>query len=535
MNDSILKVVDLSVDFDTSDGVVHAIEKINFELNKGETLAIIGESGSGKSVTASVIMGILSCPPGKIKSGSVFLNKQDILLLDEVEKRKLMGDKIAIIFQDSLSHLNPVFNVGSQIAECFQIHKKLSKKEAWTKAISLLDKVKIPNPSKRAKDYPHQFSGGQRQRVMIAMALALDPDIIIADEPTTALDVTIQAEILKLLDELRKEKDLGLILITHDLGVAAETADKVIVLKDGKIVEEGGIMEIFSNPKHEYTKLLMDSLPGKTNLNNRKNEHKVDAASQPIIEAINLSKYYDAVACDRVNFKLFTNEILGVVGESGSGKTTISNLILRLTDPSDGNILFHGKSILKFDKKDLFDFRRKVQVVFQDPYASLNPTMNVFEIISEPLLIHSDFIEKKFFNDKVVELLKSVGLNPDHFNRYPHQFSGGQRQRIAIARALALNPEVIICDEAVSSLDVSIQTQIIELLLELKEKHSLSYLFVAHDLPVIKDLADRVIVMKSGKIVEEGDVKEIFNNPKQIYTKKLLEASPSLEKIYENN
>ncbi len=534
MNNLILKVSDLTVDFDTSDGVVHAIEKINFNLKKGETLAIIGESGSGKSVTASVIMGILSCPPGKIRSGSVFLNNQDILLLDEIEKRKLMGDKIAIIFQDSLSHLNPVFNVGSQIAECFKIHKKLSKKEAWANAISLLDKVKIPNPSKRANDYPHQFSGGQRQRVMIAMALALDPDIIIADEPTTALDVTIQAEILKLLDELQKENDLGLILITHDLGVAAETADKVIVLKDGKIVEEGQLVEIFSNPKHEYTKLLMDSLPGKSNLINRKKDYKEETAL-PIIEAINLTKYYDVAACDSVNFKLFTNEILGVVGESGSGKTTISNLILRLTNPSDGNILFHGRSILEFDKKDLFDFRRKVQVVFQDPYASLNPTMSVYEIISEPLVIHSDFIEKKFFKDKVVELLKSVGLNPDHFNRFPHQFSGGQRQRIAIARALALNPEIIICDEAVSSLDVSIQTQIIQLLLELRKKHSLSYLFVAHDLPVIKDLADRVIVMKSGKIVEEGYVEEIFNNPKEDYTKRLLAASPSLERIYKNN
>ena len=525
LKDTLLKVSNLAVSFDTVDGPIDAVQGINFELKKGQTLAIIGESGSGKSVTASVIMGILSCPPGRIKSGEVFLNNQDILKLSIEERRKLMGNKIAIIFQDTLAHLNPVFNIGSQIAECFQVHKSLNKKESWNKAVALLERVNIPNARTRAKDFPHQFSGGQRQRVMIAMALALEPDIIIADEPTTALDVTIQAKILDLLAELRDERNMGLILITHDLGVAAETADNVVVLKNGKIVESGTLKTVFTTPKHSYTKQLMSSIPGRT-IKSKKN--KLNNNSGPILEVKNLTKHYDTIACDDVNFKLYKNEILGVVGESGSGKTTVSNLILRLTNPSSGNIFYHGKNIFDFDKKELFSFRRRVQVVFQDPFASLNPTMNVYNLISEPWIIHSDFLNKSLYAKRVSELLISVGLDPDDASRYPHQFSGGQRQRIAIARALALNPEIIICDEAVSALDVSIQAQIIKLLSDLRDKFSLSYIFIAHDLPVVRDLVDRVIVMKSGKIVEQGFVEDIFNHPNHPYTQDLLKASPSV-------
>ena len=525
---SLLKVSNLAVSFDTVDGTVDAVKGINFDLNKGQTLAIIGESGSGKSVTASVIMGILSCPPGRIKSGEIFLKNQDILKLSEAKRRQLMGSKIAIIFQDTLSHLNPVFSVGDQISECFEVHKNFSKQESWDRAVKLLDRVKIPNPSKRAKDYPHQFSGGQRQRVMIAMALALEPDIIIADEPTTALDVTIQSKILELLADLRDERNMGLILITHDLGEAAKVADKVIVLKDGKIVEKGSLRDVFINPKDSYTKQLMNSIPGKlTNINTKIKNKKI----KPILEIKKISKSYDTIACDNISFNLYANEILGVVGESGSGKTTISNLILRLIEPSNGNILYHGQNIFDFNKKDLFNFRRKVQVVFQDPYASLNPTMNIYDIISEPWVIHSDFLEKKSYTNRVSELLISVGLHPGDAKKYPHQFSGGQRQRIAIARALALNPEIIICDEAVSSLDVSIQAQIIKLLSDLRNEFSLSYLFIAHDLQVVRDLADRVIVMKSGKIIEQGNVNDVFNNPNDEYTKDLLKASLSIDKL----
>ncbi len=526
-NKSLLKVNNLSVSFDTTEGSFDAVKEVNFDLKKGETLAIIGESGSGKSVTASVIMGILTCPPGRIKSGEILLDDLDILKLSDSDRRKLMGSKVAIIFQDTLSHLNPVFSVGSQIAECFEVHKNLSKTESWKKAVQLLERVSIPNPSRRARDFPHQFSGGQRQRVMIAMALALEPDIIIADEPTTALDVTIQAKILELLGELRDERNMGLILITHDLAIAAEISDKVIVLNEGKIVEKGITKDVFINPNHGYTRQLMDSIPGIIKQKKRISKK----FSNPILEIKNISKFYDTIACDDVSFNLFPNEVLGIVGESGSGKTTISNLILRLASPSNGEILYHGKNILNFNKKDLFNFRRKVQVVFQDPYASLNPTMNIFEIISEPWVIHSDFLHKKLHQSKVSDLLISVGLHPDDAIKFPHQFSGGQRQRIAIARALALNPEIIICDEAVSALDVSIQAQIIKLLLNLRNKFSLSYIFIAHDLPVVKDLADRVVVMKSGKIIEQGLVDDVFNFPKKEYTKDLLKASPSIENL----
>ena len=529
---SLLKVSNLAVSFDTVEGSANVVQGVNFELNKGETLAIIGESGSGKSVTASVIMGILTCPPGRVKAGEVLLDSQDILKLSDIERRKLMGSKIAIIFQDTLSHLNPVFSVGKQISECFEVHKSFSKVKSWQKAVELLDRVKIPNPSKRAFDFPHQFSGGQRQRVMIAMALALEPDIIIADEPTTALDVTIQAKILDLLSELREERNMGLILITHDLGVAAAVADNVIVLKKGKIVERGSLKNVFLNPQHKYTRELMNSIPGKI-LNSKKKVKNKEV--DPILEIQNISKYYDNIACDDVSFNLYPNEILGVVGESGSGKTTISNLILRLIEPSSGKIYYHGKNIFDFNKKELFNFRRKVQVVFQDPFASLNPTMDVYNIISEPWIIHSDFLDKKLYSNRVSQLLKSVGLHPNDAKRYPHQFSGGQRQRIAIARALALNPEIIICDEAVSALDVSIQAQIIKLLSDLRDKFSLSYIFIAHDLPVVRDIADRLIVMKSGSIVEEGNSEDVFSNPKHSYTQDLLKASPIIHKLINHN
>ncbi len=528
-NEPILEVKNLAVSFNTKVGEVQAVKGISFNLLKSQTLAIIGESGSGKSVSASVIMGILSSPPGYIKSGEIFLEGKNILNLNSKDRRKLMGDKIAIIFQDTLSHLNPVFSVGWQIAECFKSHTKISSNEAWYKAIQLMKKVKIPNADNRAKDFPHQFSGGQRQRVMIAMALALEPDILLADEPTTALDVTIQAEILELLKDLRREHNMGLILITHDLGVAAKSADNVIVMKDGEIVESGPLKNVFSKPKSDYTKKLMSSLPGKKKLTS--NISKMNSKTKPILTISNLTKNYnDIAACKDINFKLFPGETLGIVGESGSGKTTISNLILKLIEPTSGEIKFHGENIINLEKENLLAFRRKVQVVFQDPFASLNPKMNICDIVSEPLIIHKKFLKKELnIKKKALELLDNVGISDKFIHRFPHEFSGGQRQRIAIARALALDPEIIICDEAVSALDVSIQAQVIDLLIKLRDEHSLSYLFIAHDLPVVKDLADRVLVMKDGIIVEQGDIEDVFINPKEKYTKQLFDSSPTLD------
>ncbi len=535
----LLDVRDLAVSFHTSGGDVDAVNGISFDLQRGETLAILGESGSGKSVSASVVMGILDSPPGFVRSGEVYLDGINILELPNTRRRNLMGEKIAMIFQDTLAHLNPVFTVGWQIAECFRIHRGLGRREAWTRAVDLLDRVRIPDGARRAKDYPHQFSGGQRQRIMIAMALALEPDILIADEPTTALDVTVQAQILDLLMELRNERGMGLILITHDLGVAAEVADRIVVMNAGEIVEEGPVQKVFADPEHAYTKRLISAIPSLGAAGKDRQDNEPGDDRQPILRVQELTKHYQVQsglfsvwsgevvkACDGVSFDLYAGETVGIVGESGSGKTTVSHLLLRLVEPTSGSATYGGKDIFGLSGDELMHFRRRFQAVFQDPFASLNPTMSVFEIISEPWLIHRDVIAKERHRDRVVELLESVGMAPDHAERHPHEFSGGQRQRIAIARALALQPEIIICDEAVSALDVSIQAQIVSLLGELRDSFGLSYLFIAHDLPVVKELADRVIVMKSGKIVEQGSVDQIFNNPQQNYTIDLLAATP---------
>ena len=533
---SILSVDKLSIKFHTGNEDIVALNNVSFELKPGETLAILGESGSGKSVTASAIMGILDSPPGYITEGVINLNGQNILSISDIERRKLMGQKIAIIFQDTLSHLNPVLSVGNQIAECLKIHTNLSKSECWGRAVELMKRVKIPDHKTRANHFPHQFSGGQRQRVMIAMALALQPSILLADEPTTALDVTVQSQILDLLIELKNEHNMALMLITHDLGVVAEIADKVIVMKNGEIVERGTISKIFNKPTHEYTKHLLKSVPGiKTPENCSKHHDK----KRKILKVRCLSKNYELKngffvfqnkvpikAVDNVNFDLFEGETLGVVGESGSGKTTLAKMLLKLEPPSTGSIKMLGEELSLLSGKKLFSYHRNVQAVFQDPFASLNPTMSVFEIISEPWLIHRDFKNKNEFEKSVVSLLENVGLEKNSMNLFPHQFSGGQRQRIAIARALALQPKIIICDEAVSALDVSIQAQIIELMKDLQKKMGLSYIFIAHDLPVINEFAHRTAVMKNGKIVEIGLTETIFSSPQNEYTQELLAASP---------
>ena len=533
----ILEVRDLAVAFHTLAGELDAVDGISFDLDRGETLAILGESGSGKSVTAAAIMGILDSPPGFVRGGQALLDGVDLLALPEGRRRDLLGERIAIIFQDTLAHLNPVYSVGWQIAECFRIHRGFGRAEAYERAVDLMYQTHIPDPERRARDYPHQFSGGQRQRIMIAMALALEPDILIADEPTTALDVTVQAQILDLLIELRNARNMGLILITHDLGVVAEIADRLAVMFHGRIVESGPVGEVFADPQHAYTRRLMSAIPGRAPPPVRVATKVVGAA--PLLEVRDLAKHYEVTsglmrrrtgevvkAVDGVSFDIHRGETLGVVGESGSGKTTLARMLLLLEPPTSGSARFGGEDLFTLKGPDLLHLRRRMQVVFQDPFSSLNPRMSVAEIIAEPWSIHDGVVPKAERADRVVELLDRVGLAAEHARRYPHQFSGGQRQRIAIARALALAPDLVICDEAVSALDVSIQAQILDLLKSLRDELGLAYIFIAHDLAVVRELADRVAVMKTGKIVELGTTAQIFDRPTHPYTQALLGASP---------
>ena len=425
-----------------------------------------------------------------------------------------------MIFQDPLSHLNPVYTVGFQIAEIMTTHGT-PKAEAWARGLELLHRVGIPQADTKINAYPHQFSGGQRQRLMIAMALALKPDILIADEPTTALDVTVQAQILALLEELQQETGMGLLLITHDLGVVAEVADRVVVMNSGEIVETGRATEVYHNPTHPYTKQLIDAVPGVGAMT-----QPLDTGIKPILEVNELSKSYSAFkALDSVSLTVLPGETVAIVGESGSGKSTLAKTLLRLEEATDGEALYQGRDLLTMPPKELFRLRREIQMVFQDPTQSLNPRMSVGDLIAEAFVIHPEILPKDQWAGRVRELLHQVGLDPSHIRRYPHQFSGGQRQRIAIARALALEPKLIICDEAVSALDVSIQAQVIALLNQLQDELGLSYLFIAHDLPLVRDFAHRVVVMQGGRIVEQGPVAQIFEAPREDYTQALLAAS----------
>jgi len=532
MTAPLLEVRDLSVEFRTRTTVTKAVRSVSWSIARGETLAILGESGSGKSVSAGAVMGLIDSPPGHITSGTIMYAGKDLLKQSRLARRDINGRKIAMIFQDPLAHLNPVYSVGWQIAEALKVHG-IPEQAARERTLELMIRVGIPRAAERLNDYPHQFSGGQRQRVMIAMAVALKPDLLIADEPTTALDVTVQAQILKLLRELQAETGMGLLLITHDLGVVAQFADRMVVMKDGEVVETGVVAEVFRNPQHAYTRQLLAAIPGKQ-------PFRLAATDpRPVIEVTDLRKEFVLSAnpfhhgspkvfraLDDVSFTLNQGETLGIVGESGSGKTTLARILLHLTEPTSGHALYRGKDIFAMSKAELFQLRRRLQVVFQDPTASLNPRMTIEEIVSEPWAVHPDTVPKVGKRQGVKDLLVQVGLKPEHSSRYPHQFSGGQRQRIAIARAISVKPDIILCDEAVSALDVSVQAQVITLLRDLQTEYGLAYIFIAHDLPLVRDFADRVIVMNKGRIVEQGFTESVFMRPADAYTQTLLAASP---------
>ena len=557
---SLIEVKNLSIEFQTEEKIVKAVQNVSFNIPKGKTVGLVGESGSGKSVTALSIMRLISEPPGRISGGEIFLDKEDILKLPENRVRKIRGNRISMIFQEPMSSLNPVFTVGNQIAEALILHRGMNKKEALEKSIELLNQVEVDNPSERVKSYPHQLSGGQRQRVMIAMAIACNPDLLIADEPTTALDVTIQKQIMELLKNLQEKYSMSVLFITHNLGLITEIADEVLVMYKGHIVEKNSTIEIFKNPSHPYTKGLMACRPTLDKdtyrlpvMSDYMDEQGVALepkekwgqkkvkqlnTKEVLLEVKNLKKYFPlkknlfgtvqswVKAVDDVSFTIKKGETLGLVGESGCGKTTLGRMILRLLSTTDGEVIYQGQNIMNLSRKEMNPLRKKMQVIFQDPYASLNPRMTIGSAIMEPMIIHNLGTDKKERTKKTEQLLERVGLTGDMFHRYPHEFSGGQRQRICIARALAVQPEFIICDESVSALDVSIQSQIINLLLDLQEELDLTYIFISHDLAVVKFISDEVCVMNKGKIVERNTSLNIYKNPKEDYTKKLLNSIP---------
>ena len=519
MADHLLEVRNLSVDFYTATGIVKAVRNISYHLDRGETLAILGESGSGKSVSSSAIMNLIDIPPGKISSGEILLNGKDLLKMAAEDRRAVNGRLIAMIFQDPLSHLNPVYTVGWQMREALKTHG-IDTRQAQAEALRLFRRVALPEPEKALNKYPHEFSGGQRQRVMIAMALALKPDLLIADEPTTALDVTVQAEVLALLKELQRETGMGVLIITHDLGVVSEVADRVVVMEKGVLVESGTVRDVYRNPQHPYTKKLIAAAPGKGEL------HEPASDGEPILKVRNARKSYGGFeALKGISFDLNAGETVAVVGESGSGKSTLARILLRLDDPDSGTAHWKGQDLFALSPSELFKLRRDLQMVFQDPTQSLNPRMTVYQLISEAWVIHPEILPKAKWRARVAELLDQVGLSSEHMGRYPHQVSGGQRQRIAIARALALEPQLIVCDEAVSALDVSVQAQVVRLLDKLRREMGIAFIFIAHDLPLVRDFADYVMVMQKGEVVEFGTVAQVFDNPQQRYTQALISAT----------
>lgn len=589
-NRSLLEVRNLVTEFQTEDETVKAVNNVSFTLNKGETIGIVGESGSGKSVTSLSIMQLIPNPPGRITNGEIIFHSDtsgqvNLLKLTEREMRSFRGNEIAMIFQEPMTSLNPVYTCGNQVMEAIILHQEVSKTEARLQTIQLFTEVKLPRPEAIFDSYPHQLSGGQKQRVMIAMAMSCHPSILIADEPTTALDVTVQKTILELMNDLQFKHDMGIIFITHDLGVIAELADRVMVMYKGNIVEQGNVLDIFTNPQHPYTKGLLACRPP---LNKRltwlptisdfmnvdesgqmvESEKSIEevvkgleitpeqtqahleqlTAKQPVLEVRDLKTWFpikkgmfgkvrDYVrAVDGVSFDVYPGETLGLVGESGCGKTTLGRTILRLIDATEGSIKYDGIELTGLSQSQMREHRKHMQIIFQDPYSSLNPRITIGEAIMEPMKVHKILDNDEQRKERVTELLTKVSLKPEHYNRYPHEFSGGQRQRICIARALALNPQFIICDESVSALDVSVQAQVLNLLNELKKEFDFTYIFISHDLSVVKFMSDRMIVMNNGQIEEMGFADDIYANPSTEYTRRLINAIPKgeVEDIHKN-
>ncbi len=556
---ALLSVENLSISF-LSDGIEKTvINDSSFQLYKNEILGIVGESGSGKSISTLAILGLLPKRISKIINGHIYFENQDVTQLSSKAFQHIRGNAIAMIFQEPMSSLNPSMTCGKQVREIILQHTKLSKSEAKSETLSLFEKVKLPLPERIFDAYPHEISGGQKQRVMIAMAIACKPKILIADEPTTALDVTVQKEIILLLKQLQADEGMSIIFISHDLALVSEIAHRVLVMYKGDIVEQGNTTDIFNHPKHIYTKALLSSKPSLNERlkrlptikdymenrpeadvitdNDRQEKHAVLYAQPPLLEVKNVEKAYISKlgwfgktkvfkAVDDVSFKLYKGETLGLVGESGCGKSTLANAILQLDKATSGEIIYNGVDITTLSKNEVRALRKDIQIIFQDPYASLNPRITVGNAIMEPMKVHGIGVNDKERKEIVLDILQKVGLSTEFFNRYPHEFSGGQRQRIGIARAIALQPQLIICDESVSALDISVQAQVLNLLNDLKENFNFTYIFISHDLAVVKYMSDQLIVMNKGKIEEMADADSIYQNPKQAYTQKLIHAIP---------
>jgi len=558
---SFLKINNLSVNYRMRKETVYAVKNINIDVKKGEILGLVGESGSGKSTLGNAIINLID-EPGKISNGSVILDGINIHEKPE-DILKFRGKKIGLIFQDPQTSLNPLLTIGEQLIETIQTHLKLNLEDSKNRAIGLLKEVGIKDAEKRFDNYPHQFSGGMRQRVVISLALCCEPELLIADEPTTALDVSIQSQILELIKTLTKERNLAVILITHDMGVISETADRVAVMKNGDLIEIGITKEILTNPKATYTKSLISSVPptnkkilrfkimekennneGGVNIKILDRWNKKEIISQDLIKIKNLKKTFQdgifaetskntVLAVDDVSFNIKEGESFGLVGESGSGKSTIAKMVVNLFKPSSGEIFFDNVCITKIKKnKEMMNFRKQIQMIFQDPYSSLNGRLKVRDIIAEPIRLHNSLINNKDLDDYINDLLESVELSQKSAIRYPHEFSGGQRQRISIARALATQPRLLVCDEPTSALDVSIQAQILNLLKDLQEQLNLTILFISHDLPVVRQMCDRIGVLRNGKLCEVSNTEELFLDPKHEYSKELLHLMPKIESIY---